>query len=174
MHVVPKEPRGAPMQTTCAFDEAMAIRFNFRNIVVGTNRNGAERPWMCVGDPLVVHRHVEEARRPKRLAGWLDFLDVSAEGFLPLVETEDGLERWQFCSRVRCVTHKSVVETVANGALEGLVQDPTLAHRVHLVQLAFELGHVGRRPLLHNRCVESAELCDMKERPRSLDGCGRA
>ena len=55
-------------------------------------------------------------------------------------------------------------------SLERLVQDPALAHPVEPSQLGFELAHVPWRPLLHDRRIEAAELCDVEERPRPFDG----
>ena len=50
------------------------------------------------------------------------------------------------------------------------MQDATSAHAVELSQLRFELHHVPPRPLLDDRRIEAAELCDVKERPRAFDG----
>ena len=79
MHVVAEEPGGAPLQTARASREAIAVRFDFGHVVVGTDRHRAERPRVSVGHALVIHRHVEESRRAERLAGRLDFLQMAAE-----------------------------------------------------------------------------------------------
>ena len=79
MHVVAEEPGGAPLQTPRASREAIAVRFDFGHVVVGTDRHGTERPRVSVGRALVIHRHVEESRRAERLAGGLDFLEMAAE-----------------------------------------------------------------------------------------------
>ena len=79
MHVVAEEPGGAPLQTARASREAIAVRFDFGHIVVGTDRDRAERPRVSVGHALVIHRHIEESRRAERLAGRLDFLQMAAE-----------------------------------------------------------------------------------------------
>ena len=104
MHVVAEEPGGAPVQTARASREAIAVRFDFGHVVVGTDRDRAERPRVSVGHALVIHRHVEESRRAERLAGRLDFLQMAAERFLPLVEAEDRLERRRPGKRSRRVT----------------------------------------------------------------------
>ena len=91
MHVVAEEPGGAPCRRERPVG-AIAVRFDFGHVVVGTDRHRAERPRVSVGHALVIHRHVEEPGRAQRLAGRL-FLQMAAERFLPLVDAEHGLER---------------------------------------------------------------------------------
>ena len=93
MHVVAEEAGGAPLQTARPSSEAIAVRFDFGHVVVGTDRDRAERPRVRVGHALVIHRDVEESGRAERLAGRLDFLEMAAERFLPLVEAEHRLKR---------------------------------------------------------------------------------
>ena len=125
---------------------------------------------MSVGHALVIHRHVEEPGGAERLAVRLDLLQVPAERFLPLVDAENRLERRRPGRPLRCVVHERVVQAMTNRSLERLMQDATPAHTVELSQLGFELRHVPRRPLLDDRRIEAAELCDVKERPRAFDG----
>ena len=93
MHVVAEEAGGSPVQTARALHQAIAVRFDFGDVVVGTNRHRAERPRVSVRHALVIHRHVEEAGGAERLAGRLDLLQVAAKRFLPLVDAENRLER---------------------------------------------------------------------------------
>src|SRR5438105_12972284 len=93
MDVVAEEPGSAPVLTPRALHQRIAASFEFGDVVVGTDRHRTERPRMSVRDPLVVHRDVEEAGGAERLAGRLDFLQMAAKRFLPLVEAENRLAR---------------------------------------------------------------------------------
>ena len=77
MHVVAEKPGGAALQTPRACREAIAVRFDFSDVVIGTDGHRTERPRMSVGRALVIHGHVEESRRAERLAGGLDFLQMA-------------------------------------------------------------------------------------------------
>ena len=66
------------------------------------------------------------------------------------------------------MVHERVVQAITDRPLECLVQDAAAAHAVEPAQLGFELAHVPWRPLLHDRRIEAAELCDVEERPRPL------
>jgi hypothetical protein len=70
----------------------MSVGFNFRDVVIWTDRDGAKRPRMSIRDALVVDRHVEEPGCAECFAGWLDLLEMSAKGLFPLVEAENRLE----------------------------------------------------------------------------------
>ena len=93
MHVVAEEAGGAPVQAPRALHQAIPARFDFGDVVLGTDGHGTERPRMSVRHPLVIHRHVEEAGGAERLAGRLDLLQVAAKRFLPLIDAENRLER---------------------------------------------------------------------------------
>src|SRR5512138_2823366 len=173
MHVVAEEPCGAPVETTCAFDQTIAIRLDFGHIVVGTNGHRAERPRMSVRDPLVIHRDVEKARGAERLARRLDLFQVPSKRFLPLVEAEDGLESRQVARCSWRMMRESVVQPMTYPALERLVKDSASTDGVELLKLGFELRHVLRRPLLDDGRVKAAELCHMKQRPGTFERCRR-
>ena len=49
------------------------------------------------------------------------------------------------------------------------VKDVARAAAFYTDHLGFELEHDSWRPLLHERRVDAAELCDVEERPRALD-----
>src|SRR5438093_423115 len=93
MHVVAEESGGAPLQTARAPREFVGVRLDFGDVVLRPDRYGTQRPRMRVGCALVVHRHVEEPRGGEGFTRRLDLLQMAAEGFLTLVETEHGLER---------------------------------------------------------------------------------
>ena len=150
MHVVAEESDGPPLQATRPSREAIAVRFDFRNVVFGADRDGAQWPRMRVGRALVIHRDVEEAGSAQRLAVRLDFLQMAPERFLPLVETEDGLKRRRPRHLSRRMTQERVVHAMTNRAFESLVEDPALAHAVELLQLRLELLNVAGAPLLNN------------------------
>ena len=133
MHVVAEEAGGAPLQAARASRETVGVLLDFRHVVIGTDRHGTERPRMRVGHALVVHRDVEEARRAERLAGRLDFFQMPAERFLPLVDAEDRLKRRRSGERSRRVAHQRVVQAMANRSLERLMQDPAPTHAVERV-----------------------------------------
>src|SRR5262245_50714329 len=92
MHIVTKEAGGAPMQTPRPFGQTIALQLDFGDEMVGADCNRAERSGMRVGDALVIHRHIKKSRSAERLARRLDFFQVAAERFLPLVEAEHGLK----------------------------------------------------------------------------------
>ena len=100
-----------------------------------TNRDGTQRPRMRIGGALVIHRHVEEARGAEGFARRLDFLEMTPERFLALVETEDGLERRRPGARLRRVADERIIQTMTNRALECLMQDPPPRDLVQLIEL---------------------------------------
>jgi hypothetical protein len=149
----------------------MTVAFNLCDVVIRTDRDRAKWPRMSVRNALVIYRDIEEAGRAERLAGRFDLLQMSAKGLFPLVEAEDCLEGRRSRSRSRHVIHERVVETMANTSFERLVEDSASAHGVDVLQLEFDIADLLRRPLLDNRRVEAAKLGDVKEWPRTLDGC---
>jgi hypothetical protein len=92
VHVVTEESRGAAVQTTCAFHEAVAVGCDFRDVMIRTDCDRAQWPRMSISDALVVNRHIEEAGGAERFTGWLNLLEMSAKGLFPLVEAENRLE----------------------------------------------------------------------------------
>src|SRR5262249_7977353 len=128
-----------------------------------------ERSWVSVGCPLVIHRYIEETRSAQGFARRLDLFQVAAEGFFTLVEAEHRLERWWCLKVVRCVMDKGVIDGMTDRSFESLVQNSPPANAVEFSQLRFQIGYVRSGPLLHNYGIETAKLCHMKERPRSLD-----
>ena len=66
------------------------------------------------------------------------------------------------------MVHERVVQPMADRPLECLVEDAAAAQAVDLLQLGFELAHVSWRPLLHERRIEAAELCNVEEWPRAF------
>ena len=174
MHVVAKKTGRASVESTRAFHQTIAIRFDFGDVVVRTDRDRAQRPRMRVGYALVVHRHVEEAGGTERLASWFDLLQVATKRLLALVEAEDCLESCGCVRRLWRVLRESVVQPMADGTLEGLVKNPASAHRVELLQFGFKRGYVPRRPLPDDRRVLAAELRHMEQQPRPFDDRCRA
>ena len=65
--------------------------------------------------------------------------------------------------------HQRVVQAVADGSLERLVEDSPPTQGVELLQFGLERRDLLRRPLRDNRRVEAAELRDMEERPCPLE-----
>ena len=166
--VVAEEAGGAPLQPPRTARQPIAFRIDFRDEVIGTDRHRAEGPRMRVGDPLVIHRNVEEPGGAERLAGGVDLLQMAPERFLPLVDTEHGLERrWPGTGSERVVDER-IVEAVTDGALEGAMQDLAAMDAVELPQLRFERCDVVGGPLLDDRGIEAAQLRDMEQRPRAL------
>src|SRR5678816_1726173 len=109
MHVVAEETCSPPMQTTCAFDEAISVSSYFGDVVVGTNRHRAERPRMRIGDALVIHRYVKETCGTKRLASGIALFQMPTKRFFALVEAEDGLECGCLGRCMRSVLHQRVI-----------------------------------------------------------------
>ena len=169
MNVVPQEPGHAPLQASRAAGKAIASKIHFCHVMLGTDYNRTERPWVGVGCALMIHRHIEEARSAQGFARRVDFFQVAAEGFFTLVEAEHRLKcRW--CIRVAGrMLDKGVVHAMTNRPFESLVQNPAPAHAVEFLQFGFEIRDVRSGPLLHNRRIETAKLCHMKERPGALD-----
>src|SRR5262245_34346612 len=132
---------------------------------------------MRIGRALVIHRDIEESGGAERLAGWFDFLEMAAERFLALVETEHRLKGRRRSESAGLVLRERVVQTMTNRSLEGLMQNPPPAYLVELAQFGLELGHLARGPMSDRRCIEPAQLSHMEERPRALDTgrrlCGR-
>ena len=155
MHVVAKEPGGAPLEAARSTCEPFAVRFNLGDVVVGTDRHRAQWPRVCVGGSLVIHRDVEESGGAERLARRFDLFQMAAKRFLPLVDAEDRLE-CRRCGKVpRRVASQRVVEAISNRPLEGLMEDPALGC-LKLAQLRFERGHVCGRPTIDDGRVEAA------------------
>src|SRR5262245_8477633 len=123
MHVVAEETGGPSMQPTRAFDEAIVIGFDLGDVMVGSDRYGAERPRVGVGDRFVIHRHVEESSGTKRFARRLDLFQMPAKRFFALVDAEDRLEHRWFWRYVRRVLRHSVVQALSNRSLEGLMKN---------------------------------------------------
>src|SRR5262245_13398608 len=168
VNVVAEEPGGAPVESPGALDEAVAVRFDLGDVVIGTNRDRAERPRVSVRHALVVHRDVEEAGGGERLAAGLDFFQVPSERLFTLVETEDRLEGRRPGWSVRGVMDERIVEAVTDRPLERLMEDAPPVDAVQLAQLGFEPRNVSRLPLLDRRSVDAAELRQLEHRPRSL------
>src|SRR5439155_18988451 len=169
MHVVPEKAGGAPLQTPSALHQAIPACFNFGNIVLGTDCHRAEWPRMSVSHALVIDRHIEEARGARRLAGGVYFLEMAAKRLIPFIEAENCLECRRSRRRLRGVVHECFVQAMTDRALKCLVQDAAPPHTVKPLQLGFELVHVQWSPLLHDRWIEAAELCDVEERPCPFD-----
>ena len=70
---------------------------------------------------------------------------------------------------MRSVLRECVVQTMTDRPLERLVQDAAPGHAVEPSQFGFERAYVPPRPLLHDRRIEAAELCDVEERPGPFD-----
>src|SRR5260370_32614849 len=60
---------------------------------------------------------------------------------------------------------------MTNRSFERLVQDPAATDAVEYLEFGLELRHVPGDPLFHDRCVETAKLRNVEERPRALE-CG--
>src|SRR5207244_1235393 len=60
LNVVAEKSRRSPLKPARSSGKSARVYFNFRNVVVGTDGDRAQRAWMRVGGTLVIHRHVEE------------------------------------------------------------------------------------------------------------------
>ena len=176
VHVVAEKASGAPVQPPRVLHQAIPPGFDFGDVVFGTDHHRTERPRMRVGHPLVIHRHVEEAGGAQRLAGRLDLLQVAAKRFLPLVDAENRLKRgrrrwrrWWWCTSA-----SQAIRIARSNAWCRMRRQRTPSSR----RSSDSSSHTPWRPLLHDRRIEAAELCDVEERPRALDRrrrqCNRA
>src|SRR5215470_19105000 len=94
---------------------------------------------------------------------------MTAEGFFTLVKAEHRLKHRRARQIVRDVVNERVVHAMPNRSFEGLMQNPPPAHAVEFLQLGLQFGYVGSGPLLHDRSIETAKLCHVKERPCTLE-----
>src|SRR5437762_9553885 len=148
MHVVAEKAGGAPLQAPRAAAEGIAVCFDFGDVVIGAERGGAERSRVRVGHSLVIHRDIVETGRAERFACRLDFLQMTAERLLALVEAEQRLKYRGVRQSSGRVLNQGIVQAMANRPLERLLQDAAAANAVELLQLGFDAGHTSRRPLL--------------------------
>src|SRR5262249_6699024 len=59
---------------------------------------------------------------------------------------------------------------MANGPLEGQMQDAATPHAVEIAKLGLEVRDLSGGPLRHDRRVEVAKLRDVEQRPGALRG----
>jgi len=64
---------------------------DFANFVRRGDHHRAERRDLAVVQSPPVHRHPEEARRAQRLDLGVQFLQMAADAFLPVIDAEDDL-----------------------------------------------------------------------------------